>query len=501
MRANPELIRNLRAQLRPDRMLAVAVICVVLSLVTGFSESYRNPDSPFRWGRELLGLVVWAQAAVLVFGGGLAALAAVSREKELNTFDFQRMTRLTAAELALGKLLGAPALMYFIVFCLLPAAAVGMVIGHAYPAFVLAGYAVLILGAVTVHAFALLLSLLVERGIATVGVVLILLAVWFWGTFSVSVALRLGDLSPFVAGQVVGQTSWTVDPAAAQDAVFFPRRSPLTDVLFGWPVHHVAVLVVLYLVFTAWFLLAVVRNIKRDPTVYEMFTPLQALGLAFWINLVFLAFFRWPQFVPFSAHNAFLGLNAMLFFALGLTLLRNRDAVRRLRARSAGAGSWVAAIWPAPYVAASLAAGLVPAAMLQWIRKPDAEWDVGLAAFRAAVIAAWLTRDLLFLQWMNLQRGSRPLRRGMLYLVVFYTCAGVVLTTLRSWTFEDPVGLATAAVFLPPMALSLSPASWASGWTLWVGVLAIQVASAGVFAGLQHLKLAEFGPAVEARAS
>jgi hypothetical protein len=501
MQANPELIRNLRAQLRPDRMAASAAICLALSLVAGFSESYHHPESSARWGRELLGLVVWAQAVVLVLGGGLAALQAVARERELNTFDFQRVTRLTPAELAVGKLLGAPALMYFIVLCLMPAAAVGAMAAGARLSFVLAAYMILILGAVTVHAFALLLSLFVERGAATAGALLILAALWFPGAQWVHVALRLGDLSPFVAGQVVAETSWAVDPAAAQHAVFFPRRSPLTDVLFGWPVHHVAVLVVLYLVFTAWFLLAVVRNIKRDPAVYQIFTPLQALGLVLWINLIVLAFFRWSQFAPLNAHNAFLGLNVALFLALGLALLRNRDTMRRLRARRDRAGSWIASVWPAPYVTASLAVGLVPVAVLEWLRQPEAEWDLGLAVFRVAIIAAWMMRDLLFLQWMNLQRGSRPLRRGILYLAVFYTCVGVVLTTLHSWTFEDPVGLAIAAVFLPPMALGLRPAWWASGWTLWLAGLGIQIAVAALFASLQHVRLAEFEPAAETKAS
>ena len=38
-------------------------------------------------------------------------------------------------------------------------------------------------------------------------------------------------------------------------------------------------------------------------------------------------------------------------------------------------------------------------------------------------VAVWITRDLLFLQWMNLLQGGRPLRRGMLYLGL-YDAAG-----------------------------------------------------------------------------
>jgi len=495
MRANPELIRSVRAQLRGERMLIVAAICAVLSVVVGFSESHRFlVVDRARWGVEFLHQALWAQAIILVFGGGFAALQAIQREKELNTFDFQRVTRLRPLELTMGKLLGAPALMYFIVLCLVPAAVVGAVVAGARPSFVVAGYVVLILGAMTVHAFALLLSLLVERGAATLGVILILLGLWSGPVLATGFVLNLGSLSPLVASEISTQVSWAVEPGLAQnDVVFAPRL--LTDVLFGWPVHHVYVLVVLYLVFTAWFLVAVARNIKRDPAVYQIFTPAQALGLALWINLIFLGFFRWSRFAPLDALNTFVGLNAALFLALGLVLLRNRDTTRRLRALSARAAGWIAALWPAPYIAAgSILAGLVPVAILQVIRRPDAEWDLGLAVFRVAVVAAWLTRDLLFLQWMNLVQGGRPVRRGILYLAVFYVCAGIMVTTLHSWTLDDPVGRATAGVFLPPMVLGLSPASWAAGWTPWLAGLGIQVAVAGLFVGLQHGKLAELAP-------
>jgi hypothetical protein len=491
--ANPELIRNIRAQLRADRMIAGAAICAVLSVVAGLALYRQHQALGERWGRELLGLTIWAQGMVLMVGGGFAALGAIAREKELNTFDFQRATRLAPLELTMGKLLGAPAFMYFIALCLVPAAVVGAVVGAAGASFVLAGYAVLFLGVITVHALALLVSLLIERGAAGTAAILVLFGAWLGpAVFGVTgFALSLNTLSPFIARTIMEQTSWAVAPPARNSPDFFAQPS-LTDVLFGWPVHHVIVLIVLYVVFTAWFVLAVARNIKRDPALYEIFTPAQALGMALWINLIVLGFFRWSRFAPFNAEGAFLGLNASLFFALGLGMLRNRDATRRLRVAAVRSRRWVAAIWPSPYVLGGfLLAGLVPVVVLQVNPRHDGEWDLGLAAFKVAMIAAWVTRDLLFLQWMNLQRGARPLRRGLLYLVVYYVCAGVVLTTLRGWAFGDPVGLAATGLFLPATVLSLSVSSWASGWALWLAALAMQIAIGGLFAGLHSAKLAE----------
>lgn len=494
MAANPELIRNIRAQWRPDRMIAAAAICAILSVVAGLAVYRQYQLVGEQWGRDLLGLTVVAQGIVLIVGGGFAALGTISREKELNTFDFQRATRLTPLELTLGKLLGAPAFMYFIALCLVPTAVVGAVAGNAAVPFVLAGYAVLLLGAITVHALALLVSLLIERGAAGTGAILVLLGVWLGpALFGVTgFALNLNSLSPLIARTVVEQTSWALTPPL-QDAADFFARPTLTDVLFGQSVHHVGVLIVLYVVFTAWFVLAVARNIKRDPAVYEIFTPAQALGMALWINLIVVGFFRWSRFAPFNAEGAFLGLNAPLFFVLGLGMLRNRDTSRRLRVAVNRSRRWIAAVWPSPYVLGGLLlAGLVPVAILQvFPSRHSGEWDLGLAAFKVVLIAAWVTRDLLFLQWMNVQRGARPLRRGILYLVVYYVCAGVVLTTLHGWAFGDPVGLATTGLFLPPTVLSLSLSSWTSGWALWLGALAMQIAIGGLFAALHAVKLAE----------
>jgi hypothetical protein len=40
----------------------------------------------------------------------------------------------------------------------------------------------------------------------------------------------------------------------------------------------------------AWFLLALSRNIKRDPSIYEIFRPVQAFALALYLNFLVLGF-------------------------------------------------------------------------------------------------------------------------------------------------------------------------------------------------------------------
>ncbi len=490
--SNPELIRNVRAQLRPGRMLAAAIICGALSLAVGFSLAFasRQAGHAGDWGHQLLLAAVTAQAFVLLIGGGVACLHAVQREKDTNTFDFQRVTRLTPLELTLGKLFGAPAMSYFIALCLLPAAIVGAMVDRADPSFVLMGYAALIVGSIAYHAFALLISLLIERGAAS-GAVLVYLVLVLFPSGIVRAILDLGQLTPFFASDLVGQTTWNVQSLLAQQRVPVSGPGPMVDMVFGWPVHHAFVLIVLDAIFMGWFLLAVVRNIKRDPAVYELFTPAQALGFALYVNLILVGFFRWSSWDALSAQGVLLGLNTSLFFILGFVLIRNRDQVRRLReAGAAVEARWVTATWPAPYLmGGALLVGLGVVAILPVMRAPGFSWDPAWAIFRLVFVSLWFVRDILFLQWMNLRRGRRPLLLGLLYLVVFYTCTTLLLAAIG--LYRSPQGMAVTAIFAPFSAFARDPESRIDARSLWFVALAVQVVLAGVFVSLQRRRLKE----------
>ena len=175
---NPEFIRNVRAQLRPGRAIATAIICAAISIVIGFAISHQPENGfssgPYRWGLRILQTAFWLQALMLAAGGGIACINSIHREKEQNTFDYQRVTRLTPLELTLGKLFGAPVFTYFVSLCLMPLAIFGAVQGKRPFLTVVAAYAVLLVATVTIHALALLISLLTVRGSHT-GAILLLL--------------------------------------------------------------------------------------------------------------------------------------------------------------------------------------------------------------------------------------------------------------------------------------------------------------------------------------
>ncbi|HLB89692.1 MAG TPA: hypothetical protein VJK29_18690, partial [Terriglobales bacterium] len=485
--SNPELIRNLRAQLRPGRMVAAAAICAAVSITAGISMFYPYPNTLVfgeKGGMGLLKLTLFFQVAALVIGGGIYCLQAVHREKELNTFDFQRLTRLTPLELAVGKLFGVPAMAYFVVLCFMPAALVGGVKGGVRPSFFLAAFLVLLLGSIVYHAFALLVSLLLEHGSTAAAILLFLLLVWITSVDIQQRSFAVQELSPFFALELVRQHSWYVPSGVnASDVWYSPG-----DVFFGVPVHHLYVLMGLYLSLTAWFLLAIARNLKRDPAIYELYTPRQVLGLLLYLNVLLLGFFRWRlspgwwgcRLTPHEAEQLLLGLNAWPFFALGMVLLRNRDRLRRrLRELGDRAAGWKEAMWPASYLlAGTVLVGLAVVGMIHKKRPPESEWNLALALFQVAFFGLWLVRDILYLQWMNLRRGRRPLLLGVLYLIIYYTFMSVLSVVLdfdrRPWRIPYTAIFVPTPLFAKTRFLCMQQ-------RLWILALAMQVIVAAFF--------------------
>ena len=155
---NPELVRNARIQLRRGRMLAAAVICAAVSVSLAANSLY-SPGNHVHTeddARNLFQVIVTLQIVVLLIGGGIYCLQSVHREKDLSTFDYQRITRLTPFELGVGKLFGAPVLTYFIFLCLMPVAFWGAILAHMPVSTLLQAYVLIILGSIAYHAFALL---------------------------------------------------------------------------------------------------------------------------------------------------------------------------------------------------------------------------------------------------------------------------------------------------------------------------------------------------------
>lgn len=485
---SPELLRNARIQLRPRRMLATILICAVSSLALVVFFKYPVQSSAL----ELLNFVIFIQIAASVIGGGIYCLQSIHREKELNTFDFQRLTRLTPLELTMGKAAGAPVLIFLVVLCLVPLAVwAGFEAGVAM--YVLAEiYGILLIGGFAYGLFALLASLLVGRS-ASAGAILFYLVVVGMSSIDFSTgnsAFAVHRLSPFFALELLST-------GAGRNVSPVP---PLGDVFFGAPMPHMLALSIIYLTFAGWLLLALARNIKKDPSIYEIFSPVQALLFVLYVDLLMVGFFRWmiPIFTntrtgysvsyrvipPADAEATLLALSLVPFVVFGFSLLRNRERTRRHISRfGLSAGGWWAAIWPAPYlISGALIFGLSVIALIQLKLQSEAKWSIGMGTVEVAFFAVWLARDATYLQWMSLRHTRRPLTSGVLYLAVFYTCMSALITAIRARA-------SYAAALIPSFAFGMDSESWLNHRSFWFASLAILIVETTFFAWLQRREL------------
>jgi hypothetical protein len=495
--AMPEAARNARIQLRPKRMLTVAAICAVASITTYLF--YEHPFEP----QTMLDFFLYSVISILIIGGGIYCLQSVHREKELNTFDYQRVTRLTPLELTLGKLFGAPCLTYFVMLSFMPITVIAAYLSGLRIGAILEMYAIILLGTIAIHALALLISVFAWRG-TSAGAIIFFLVLVYMGAFydgDRSSILALHHISPYYAAMIrnPATTSWN-------------GASPLPagkDLVFGTPVSHILVLLVLYATFTGWMLLALAQNIKRDPSVYEIFTPLQGFGFVVYLQFIVLAFYqwtrefqryynvgriwKWEQYTvqPLQAEMEFLAISLWFFVVFGLMLLRNRERVRqRILKLGSGAVNWWAAIWPAPYlVGGILAMGLAMIGLIWHKLHPDTSWSFRMALFDVCFMAAWVARDAIYLQWMKLRRGRRSLMTGLIYLLVFYGCASALWAAFGYYRTAGRDYTAYGA-FLGPWAMfGLNDSNWANNTKIWCAALAILACEAIVFAVLQRAQL------------
>lgn len=500
--SNPEILRNARIQLRPRKLLIAAFLCAAISLAIGYAFAQSSDGLAGNNGNSFLHVILIIQAIVLVIGGGIACLHAIQREKDQNTFDFQRITRLSPLELTLGKLFGAPLMVFFVFLCFLPAAIVGAIYARTPATILLAAYVLMILGAIVYNAFALAISLYLRRGAVTWAILFFLVFVGFTSSSTpLGEYLAFGSVSPFAAADLVRIGSWSLASSTVNiGGRAFAIPNTFHDLFFGITVHHALVLFIFYLTILAWLLPAVARNIKRDPTNYELYTPTQALGFLCYLNFILFAFFRWSALgpgslgefhppAPLEAQSLLFGINLILFFIFGFILLRNRSQIRRALHSANPSSIGRLELWPAPYLfLGALIVGLAMILVIQWKRDPALEWSLSVAIFRVAFFAFWLICDFLFLQWMKLRRAGHSLLVAVLYLAVYYFCAGVVISALH--LTHNPY----AAIFLPTPLFVLNTALWNAHESIWLFALAFQIAAGVVFVFLQRARLAELRP-------
>jgi ABC-2 family transporter len=460
---NPEFIRNMRAQLRAKRLLIAGIVTGIISLViipamVPHRTSGPSPADEWAYTRWVLGV----QSIVLIIGGGIACLQSIGREKEQNTFDYQRVTRLSPFELTVGKLFGAPAMSWFVALCFVPAALAGLQSSTMRGEDLLSAWILMVCTALAFHAFALLLSMLLTRALSTGAVLLFL----FFSIFTI------------VPGMAVIVTTGQQQYGRAGEIEFYGNFFPYTPFFC-----------VIFLSFAAWFLLALVRNIKRDPTDYEFYRPVQALAFAAYISFLCMGAIPAATATPVTVQSQALWTEQAVFFAFGLVLLRNRHrARRRLRLLGERGGSWLEAVWPAPFLLLGvLIVAFIPALFFTGGITHKTDWSVSLYIFRWLFFALWICRDVQFLQWMDVQPGRRPLLRAILYELVFYAAtAALFFTSSRP---APPSEAAFQSIFTPARVWTMDTAGWDEASGMWLVALLCQAGAFLLFAFLHRHEL------------
>ena len=428
---NPLLILHMRSDLRPARAATAAAISLVVCTLIAMGCWSANTGHAHEFWHDFYAWLLGSQFVLLGVWSASTCGQAVARERELKTFDFLKTTRLTAAEIMVGKLLGAPIVAYFIVGCTLPISIVAGLVGGIRPVAVLGSIALLLAFALFYSLAALLGSMLVEKSSS--------------GAIGLLALLTNGFLLGFAGSPFKGFAAISIFPAVLtlhgvdSDLVHF------SPTVFGREVPWAILTLVLYVLLGAWLVLMIVRNLKRDIPQIQLLSRWQCVAVvAFW-NLLFYAFldtkiFRIPAplrtysdsyYVPFQIALYAVAWNAVFLFLIGVAALSPHERLKVWwRKWKAGKGSYFAPDglpWPWLVVAALIGYAMLAAEALGMRSAvPLADWHLGFAAMAFGAFLVFTARDILFLQWCLLTRMKQPVMKGFLLLVLYYVAAGIV---------------------------------------------------------------------------
>ncbi len=473
---NPLLILHVRSELRPARAATAVAVTLVVCILVAMACWSADHNDVREFFRDLYGWLLVSQFAVLGVWSAMACGQAVTRERELKTFDFLKTTRLTAAELLVGKLLGAPILAYLVAACTLPVSVVAGLVGGIRPAAVLGSVVLLVVFNLFYSLVGVWGSMLIEKASAGAAGVL--------GLTANLVALL------FAAGPLPGFAAISVVPALL--SLHRLREFDIGRVLptvFGVEVSWVIVSLVLYVLLGAWFVLMIVRNLKRDLPQIQLLSRWQCVGLVAFLNLLFYAFLnpKWvrvehvytrPNILPTEVAALALAWNATLLFLIGVAALSPQEKLKVwYRKWTAGSESYLGKHglpWPWLVPAAVIAYALLVAEAcgLRSVA-PLGEWRLGFVALLFLAFLIFTARDVLFLQWCLLTRMKHPVMKGFLFLMLYYAAAiilGVVTAAFSPASAPKVMTLLTAFALLGEIQKPSAPTIALVAMALQLGV-------------------------------
>ena len=449
---NPEFVRHLRSELRRTRSLSVLAVVVVLCILVGLGcwaqrdnviakarasaqasgqptaaeLEFMEQRNPIEFWRLYYRTLMMGQVGILSFWVLFACAQSVSQERERKTWDFQRTTRLSPSELLTGKLLGEPVLAYFIVLCCIPISIFAGLRGETGFLHIIYAYTLILSSALFLGLVGIWLSSMFEsrsRGVGVLAALGLYALVSIAATFSETMFPGVAAISPF----------------SGLDSLLSFGRGPMPPTLFSHKTPWVVMSLLLYITFGAWFVLMIVRNLKKDPDQLRMLSRWQVVGCVAFLNFLAYGLFdpeRTTDITMTDFATLMVGLNTLILALMGLATLTPHERLkvwwRRNHSKPAGIFAEDGLPWPWLAISAVIAYCLMIWGLSAWKSalgyNPKAFQS---GAIQLLAILIFITRDVLFIQWCTLTRMRAPTLKGMLFLGLYYV-ATVVITIVLS---------------------------------------------------------------------
>jgi hypothetical protein len=401
------------------------------------------------------------QTLLLTLWSLFACSQSISGERERKTWDFQRTTCLSPGEIVLGKLLGEPLMVYFIMLCVTPVVVAAGVMGRIPVRDIAAAYALSIGAALFLGICGIALSMLLEargRGIGT------LAALALYGLLASATSFQGGSFPGFAAiSPIPGLTRAIIQSPWERNATLFGRGVP-----WMW------VSLMLWATVGAWIALVLLRNVKRDYVEIRPLSRWQAVGCVAFLNFLIYAFFnptvrntRWDSK---ALVGVVVGANTLFLFVMGIATLTPVERLRVWwRGRAMGESkrfSESGLSWPWLVISATVAYGLMVWGLLAWKNSLDYDGSaLAIGAIQLATVTVFVVRDMLFLQWCALTDLKVPLFKGVLFLGLYYGTAGVLIGLCSAYSTG-------AEKFVESLLTPVGVFDTVSGWHIPTGVFA-----------------------------
>ena len=143
--ALPVLMKEMRSRMRGQRSAVLLFVTTAVSIGVGliiissqWGENYSDPVRMYgmmaETGRNLFTGLTILQALLCALVAPALTAGAISLEREQQTFDFLLLTRMSSANIVLGKFLSSLSFIFIILLCALPVASICFILGGVDPA-------------------------------------------------------------------------------------------------------------------------------------------------------------------------------------------------------------------------------------------------------------------------------------------------------------------------------------------------------------------------------